>query len=58
MGVADSGHYYSLIQERESNNGEQKNFKWLELNDTLIKYFEEKDIPNEAFGGEEKYKKN
>ncbi len=54
MGVADSGHYYSLIQDREGNHTDPKNLKWLEFNDTIIKYFDEKDIPNEAFGGEEK----
>lgn len=51
MGIADSGHYYSLIQDREKKNEE----KWYEFNDTFVKYFDPRDIPNEAFGGEEKY---
>lgn len=50
MGIADSGHYYSLIQERGVDSGQ-----WFEFNDTIVKNFDEKDIPDEAFGGEEKY---
>lgn len=49
LGIADSGHYYSLIQER----GESKK-QWIEFNDIYVKTFDEKDIPDEAFGGEEK----
>ena len=53
LGIADSGHYYSLIQDRELNDiSEDK--KWYEFNDTIVKYFDPKDLPNEAFGGEEK----
>ena len=51
MGIADSGHYYSLIQERGVENGQAN---WYEFNDTIVKNFEERDIPDEAFGGEEK----
>lgn len=53
MGIADSGHYYSLIQDREGTfaNGEAK---WYEFNDTFVSYFDPRDIPNEAYGGEEK----
>ena len=49
MGIADSGHYYSIIQDREKNEE-----KWYEFNDTWVKDFDPRDIPNEAFGGEEK----
>ena len=54
MGIADSGHYYSLIQDREKFNESSEN-KWYEFNDTWVKYFDPRDIANEAFGGEEKY---
>ena len=48
MGTAESGHYYSLIQDRENNNG-----KWYEFNDTSVKDFDVNDIPYEAFGGDD-----
>lgn len=51
MGIADSGHYYSYIRDRETSNGEEK---WMEFNDNVVKFFDPKDIPDEAFGGEEK----
>lgn len=54
LGIADSGHYYSLIQER-GNEGSMGTPIWYEFNDTIVKTFDEKDIPDEAFGGEEKY---
>ena len=50
LGNADSGHYYSLIQDREK----PEEVKWYEFNDTFVRYFDPRDIPNEAFGGEEK----
>jgi len=53
MGIADSGHYYSLIQER-GNDGVVGPTIWYEFNDTIVKTFDEKDLPDEAFGGEEK----
>ena len=48
MGECDSGHYYSLIKDRE-----RKNNQWYEFNDNIVKNFDENDISNEAFGGEE-----
>ena len=48
LGTAESGHYYSLIQDRENNNG-----KWYEFNDTSVKDFDVNDIPYEAFGGDD-----
>ncbi len=47
MGTTDSGHYYSLIKERE--NGDV----WFEFNDTLVSNFNPENIPNVAFGGED-----
>ncbi|CAG9317591.1 USP34_6 [Blepharisma stoltei] len=48
MGTAESGHYYSFIKDRSSG-------KWNEFNDTIVRPFNPEDIPNEAFGGEEKW---
>ena len=53
MGTADSGHYYSLINANE-NNSIDKNDKWIEFNDTIVRSFDVKGLPNEAYGGEEK----
>jgi ubiquitin carboxyl-terminal hydrolase 9/24 len=57
IGVADAGHYYSLISEQENDDRTKssEDSKWYEFNDTVISKFEAKDIPSEAFGGEEKY---
>ena len=56
MGFADSGHYYSYIYDREHQPDplNQDNQGWYEFNDTIVKYFDPRDISNEAFGGEEK----
>ena len=35
MGEADSGHYYSLIADRE-----KKKETWYEFNDTIVTYFD------------------
>lgn len=45
LGYADSGHYYSFIQDRNSS-------KWYEFNDTVVRDFNIDDLPEEAFGGE------
>ncbi|KRX04991.1 hypothetical protein PPERSA_06625 [Pseudocohnilembus persalinus] len=50
-GTADNGHYYSYIQKR----GKEEN-EWYEFNDNIVKPFDPTDIPNEAFGGEEKWR--
>jgi len=42
-GGADSGHYYSIIKERESG-------KWLKFDDRNVTWFQEQDIPNECYG--------
>lgn len=46
VGTADSGHYYSLIKEKN---------QWFEFNDTVVRKIDPSEIPNEAFGGEEKF---
>jgi ubiquitin carboxyl-terminal hydrolase 9/24 len=48
MGTADSGHYYSFIQDRAKE-------QWYEFNDTLVRPFDPEDFPSEAFGGEERW---
>lgn len=48
MGQADSGHYYSYIQDMKSK-------KWFEFNDTYVSEFDEEEIPEECFGGEESW---
>lgn len=45
-GVADSGHYSSLVKVVEDD----KRAEWYEFNDSLVKPFAEDDIPCEAFG--------
>ena len=45
-GIADAGHYYSLIKSPES--------KWIEFNDALVSEFDPQEIPASCFGGEEK----
>ena len=47
-GVADGGHYYSFIEDREND-------KWFEFNDNIVSDFSSDDIPDECFGGEEKW---
>jgi hypothetical protein len=47
LGTADSGHYYTYVQSRTSD-------QWIEFNDTLVKAFDPSDLPTEAFGGEER----
>lgn len=44
IGNAESGHYYSLINvdNRES---------WVEFNDTIVRPFNNEDLPSHAFGG-------
>jgi ubiquitin carboxyl-terminal hydrolase 9/24 len=47
-GGAEGGHYYSYIQDRESD-------KWHEFNDMWVSDFKESDIAEECFGGDEKW---
>lgn len=44
-GTAESGHYYSFIWTARG---------WVEFNDTLVREFDLKNLPIEAFGGEER----
>ena len=53
MGTSDSGHYYSYIRDRTKLDENNEDI-WYEFNDTIITYFDPSEIPNEAYGGEEK----
>lgn len=54
IGTAESGHYYSLINDRQPHlRGKSSKDMWYEFNDTRVTSFDPADIPNEAFGGEE-----
>lgn len=55
LGFADSGHYYSLIQDHELTDIPEDK-RWYEFNDHLVSNFDPKNIPSVAFGGEEKWK--
>jgi ubiquitin carboxyl-terminal hydrolase 9/24 len=48
QGVADGGHYYSFIQDRQTT-------KWYEFNDTFVNDFAESDLADECFGGAEQW---
>lgn len=54
MGSADSGHYYSFIQEREKQVPEDK--RWYEFNDTFVSYIDQKEIITEGYGGDKPQK--
>jgi len=47
-GSSDSGHYYSLIKDRELEDPEQE--QWYEFNDKIVSFFNPAHIPGEAFG--------
>jgi len=46
-GHTDAGHYYSYILDRSNDKN------WFEFNDSTVRTFNPKDIPEESFGGEE-----
>ena len=43
-GTADAGHYYSLIQQRDTG-------EWLRFDDSLVTPFNPADLADECFGG-------
>lgn len=43
LGIADAGHYYSLVKDRKSET-------WYEFNDTNVKPFDINTLHKEAFG--------
>ena len=46
-GMAEAGHYYSFIKNREDPNQ-----SWFEFNDNLIRPFDLSNLKSECFGGE------
>ena len=48
-GTAESGHYYSYIQERPSGPASGKT--WVEFNDIDVVNFDSTHIPDQCFGG-------
>ena len=50
QGVADGGHYYSLIKDR-SKKGKPSECPWFEFNDSRVTPFEFSKLSNVAFGG-------
>ena len=48
-GTAESGHYYSYIQERPSSSTSGKT--WVEFNDIDVVPFDNSHIPDQCFGG-------
>jgi ubiquitin carboxyl-terminal hydrolase 9/24 len=52
-GSANGGHYYSFIKERPRPGESPESCKWYEFNDTIVRDFNPKNIPDECFGGEE-----
>ena len=53
MGTAESGHYYSII--KDNSDQLQNNNQWFEFNDHIVRPYDLDDLPNDAFGGFEKY---
>jgi len=53
LGIADSGHYYSLIKEPKTDEFGNKKDIWLEFNDTKVCEFNPKGLGDVAFGEKE-----
>jgi len=48
-GTAESGHYYSFVQDRSVPDGSQ----WYKFNDAQVTRFHLTDLPRECYGGQE-----
>lgn len=53
LGIADSGHYYSIIRDTKVDAEGNKKDTWLELNDTKVFDFNVKGLGDIAFGERE-----
>lgn len=53
LGVADSGHYYSIIRESKTDDNGNSKDTWLEFNDTRVSEFNIKGLPDITFGERE-----
>jgi ubiquitin C-terminal hydrolase len=47
-GGSESGHYTSLVKERTGSGGGSR---WLEMNDSVVREFDEANLAAECFGG-------
>lgn len=47
-GFASSGHYYSLIKDREKKS--EDDIDWIEFNDSLVRPYHLKNLNDETFG--------
>lgn len=54
-GVADSGHYYSLIRGYDTEGTERQHSKWYEFNDRFVSEFDVKKLADVAFGDNSGY---
>ena len=52
-GDAESGHYTSLILDKDHNGRKDNNSKWYWCDDERVKEFSIESLPQEAFGGRE-----
>jgi len=50
IGTAETGHYYSLILDREKEDIPEKD-RWYEFNDALVNQYDINDLKDDAFGG-------
>ena len=48
-GTTDSGHYYSLVRDRDVSNGA----RWYKFNDDTVSEFDLREMQDECFGGDE-----
>ena len=48
-GMANSGHYYSIIHPRTSEEN-----VWMKFNDKIVKSFDISQLKHEAFGSDKK----
>lgn len=53
-GSLESGHYYSLIQNRATGSTVPEDQSWLKFDDKIVSAYNPKDIPSDAFGADEK----
>lgn len=51
-GIAEAGHYYSYIKDRNHTPAEGEQARWHEYNDSEVSEFDPKDIPAKCYGGQ------
>jgi len=53
MGTADSGHYYSIIRDKKTDENEAEVDTWIDFNDNKVSEFNIANLGNIAFGDRE-----